>query len=88
MAYTVTKVNSVFGNLRSVIMNVTADAATQVIETGLKNVMGFSYGPLSMNTSNIHMAINSSATGIASMGVFSVTGCTSGDNFFVVVYGN
>lgn len=87
MAYTVTKVQSVWGNLRVVAMDVTADAATQVIETGLKNVQGVSYCPLSMNSSNIHMAINSSATGVASFGVFSVTGCTSGDHFFVTVYG-
>ena len=87
MAYTVTKVNSVFGNLRSVIMNVTADAATQAVETGLKNVVGMSYGPLSMNSSNIHLAVNSNASGVQSMGVVGISGCTSGDNFFVVVYG-
>ena len=87
MAYTVTRKNSVFGNVRTVLMEITADAATQVIETGLKNVLGFSYAPKSMNSSNIHMAINSSATGVQSYGVFSVTGCTSGDNFHIVVYG-
>ena len=74
--------------MRTVLMEITADAATQVIETGLKNIVGFSYAPKSMNSSNIHMAINSSATGVQSYGVFSVTGCTSGDNFHIVVYGN
>ncbi len=87
MAYTVTKVQSVFGNLRAVLMDVTADAATQVIETGLKNVMGFSYAPQSMNSSNIHMAINSNASGVQSMGVFAVSGNTSGDHFNIIVYG-
>jgi hypothetical protein len=88
MAYTVTRQQSVFGNMRAVLMEVTADAATQVIETGLGKIVGFSYAPKSMNSSNIHMAINSSATGVQSYGVFSVTGCTSGDNFHVVVYGS
>lgn len=88
MAYTVTRKTTVFGDLRTVIMEVTADAATQTIETGLKNVVGFSYAPKSMNSSNIHMAINSNASGVQSYGVFVVTGNTSGDNFFVVVYGN
>ena len=87
MAYTVNRVQCVFGNLRAVLMDITADAGTQVIETGLKNVMGFSYAPQSMNSSNIHMAINSSATGVVSFGVFSVTGNTSGDHFNVIVYG-
>lgn len=87
MAFTVTKKQTVFGDMRAVLMEVTADAATQVIETGLKNVMGFSYAPKSMNSSNVHMAINSNASGVQSYGVFSVSGCTSGDNFHVVVYG-
>lgn len=87
MAFTVSKTQTVFGNQRTVIMEVTADAATQTIETGLKKVIGFSYAPKSMNTSNVHMAINSNASGVASQGVFTVTGCTSGDNFFVTVYG-
>lgn len=88
MAYTVTKAQSVWGNLRVVSMEITADAATQTVETGLKNVVGMSYGPKSMNSSNIHMASNSNASGVQSFGVVGITGCTSGDNFFVVVYGN
>lgn len=87
MAYTVTRTQTVVGNLRAVHMDVTADAATQTIETGLKNVVCMNYGPLSMNSSNIHMAANSNATGTASFGVVAVTGCTSGDHFFITVYG-
>jgi hypothetical protein len=88
MAYTVTRKHSVFGDMRAVVMEVTADAATQVIETGLKSVVGFSYAPKSMNSSNIKMAINSNASGVQSYGVFGVSGCTSGDNFHIVVFGN
>lgn len=88
MAYTVSRTNSVFGNLRTVIMEVTADAATQVVETGLKNIVGMSYGAKSMNSSNIKLAVNSNASGVQSMGVVGISGCTTGDNFFVTVYGN
>ena len=87
MAYTVTRYQTVFGDKRAVGMVVTADAATQVIETGLKSIDFFSYSPVSMNSSNVHMAINSNASGVQSMGVFAISGCTSGDNFQVIVYG-
>lgn len=87
MAYTVTRVNSVYGNHAVVHMNITADAATQTIETGLKNILGVSTGPLSMNSANFHAAINSNASGVQSFGVFAITGLTSGDNLCVSVYG-
>lgn len=87
MAYTITRTKTVFGNLGVSILNVTADAATQTIETGHGSVLGFSYGPVSMNSSNIHFGINSNASGVQSFGVLSVTGCTSGDDFVVTIYG-
>lgn len=87
MAYTVTRIKDVFGSKRVVLLEITADAATQAVESGLKNIMGMSYGPKSMNSSNIHLAINSNASGVQSFGVVGVSGCTSGDNFHVVVYG-
>lgn len=87
MAYTVVRNSTVFGNKAAVGLTLTADAATQTIETGLKNIEWFSYAPKSMGTANIHMAINSNATGVASFGVFAVTGCASGDNFCITVFG-
>ena len=86
MAYTVTKVQSVFGNERVVHMDVTADAATQTIETGLKNVFSISTCLASCNTA-IRFAINSNSSGIASFGVVAVSGATSGDRIFITVYG-
>lgn len=88
MAFTVTKEPTVFGNKRTVILKITADASTQTIETGLKNVLAFNYGPSSMNSSNIHIAANSNASGVQSMGVIGISGCTNGDLFFVTVFGN
>lgn len=87
MAYTVTRYKTVFGDKRTVMMKITADAATQTIETGLNVVEAFSHGKASMNTANQHFAINSNASGVQSMGVIAVTGCTTGDEFYVVVYG-
>lgn len=88
MAFTVVKTPTVFGNMRVVMMDITADAATQTIDTGLGKIVSVSYTPVSMGTSNIHMGINSNATGAVSMGAFSVTGCANGDRFFVNVFGN
>ncbi len=87
MAFTVTNKQSVFGNQRVVMLDVTADAATQTIETGLKKVNGFYTGPKSMNSTNFKMAANSNASGVQSFGVLAITGVTSGDNMFIVVYG-
>lgn len=87
MAFTVSSKQSVFGNQRVVIMDITADAATQTIETGLKKVNGFVTGPKSMNSANFKMAANSNASGVQSFGVIAITGVTSGDALFVTVYG-
>jgi hypothetical protein len=87
MAYTVTKTPTVFGNLRTVVMDVQADAATQTIETGLKNVIGFSIGNKS-GASGWKVWANSNASGVQSMGVIGISNAASGDQAFIVVYGN
>jgi hypothetical protein len=87
MAFTVVSRQSVFGNERVVMMEVTADASTQTIETGLKNVHALSMAKKSMNSSNIHIARNSNASGVQSFGVVGISGCTSGDLFDIIVYG-
>ena len=86
MAYTVTKTPSVFGNMRVVVMDVTADAATQTIETGLKNVIGFSIGNKS-GASGWKIWANSNTTGAVSGGVIAVSSATSGDQAFIIVFG-
>ncbi len=88
MAYTVTKYNDCFGSRRMVGMQVTADAATQTIETGLKSIEWATVGPSSMNSSNYKWAINSNASGVQSFGVFAITGLTSGDLLYVSVFGH
>lgn len=87
MAYTVTKHNSVFGNKKTIGMEITADGATQAVETGLKWIEFMSVGPSSMNSSNIHIATNSNCSGVSTPGTIGITGCTSGDNFYVTVFG-
>ncbi len=87
MAFTLVRNPTVFGNEAVEIIKVTADAAESNIQTRLGVIVGFSYGPSSMNSSNIHIAINSNSTGLSSPGVVGISGCTSGDLFYLTVYG-
>lgn len=87
MAYTVTRDKTVFGNKGTVQMVITADAATQTIETGLQRVDHVQVTKISCNSANFKCAINSNASGVQSYGVFAVTGLTSGDHLHVTVYG-
>jgi hypothetical protein len=87
MAYTVTSKQSVHGPDRVVYLDITADAATQTVETGLSQIYAFSVGQQSCSTAGIKIYANSNATGIASMGVLGLSGLVSGDELFVTVYG-
>ena len=87
MAYTVTKYKTVFGDKRVVGLKITADAATQTVETGLQKIDFFSVGKASMASSNIKIAVNSNASGVQSYGVLGISGAASGDEFYCTVYG-
>ena len=86
MAYTITKTPTVFGNMRVVILDITADAATQTVETGLNNIAGFVTGSKS-GASGWKVYSNSNASGVQSFGVLGISAATSGDHGFIVVFG-
>lgn len=79
MAYTLTKVDSVFGNKKVQIIEVTADAASGTIPTALGAIDGWALGPKSMATSAVKMSVSG--------GTVTVSNAASGDNFYVTVYG-
>lgn len=88
MAYTVSQIaNWNAGNQRVRHLRVTADAATQVIETGLGVIEAFSIGIITCTTGGFHTAFNSNASGVQSYGVLGFSGCASADSFFVTVFG-
>lgn len=87
MAYTVTRSKTAFGNKRVVLMKISADAATQTVETGLKRVDHISWSVGSMNTYGVKVSVNSNASGVQSMGVLGCTGFTTGDVMYATVYG-
>lgn len=88
MAWTVSTVaNANFGNLRSVHLKCTADAATQTIETGLDSILSISHAPASLSTGAVKIYPNSNASGVQSMGVLGCSGFVSGDVLYVTCYG-
>lgn len=87
MAFTVTKTISAFGNERVVHLAITADAATQTVDAGLKYIVAHSVGIQSCSTAAIKVWANSGAGGTSTAGSLGISGCASGDQFFVTVYG-
>ena len=87
MAWTITRYPSVFGNKRAVGLKITTDGATTNVETGLQNIEWISCGFSSLNSANFKIGVNSATSGTQVFGTLGITGCTSGDAFFITVYG-
>ena len=89
MAWTVTRHQlGGVGNKRMVGLVISADAATQTVETSLASIDFFTLGANSMTTNSlVKIAMNSNASGVQSNGVLGFSGFTSGDVFYVPVYG-
>lgn len=87
MAFTVSKTEIVFGNKRGEILDITADAATQTVQTTLKTIHGFMVGIQSATTAGFKVYHNSSASGIATPGSLGISGVATGDRFFITVFG-
>ena len=87
MAWTVSRTPSVFGNKRAVLLKLTADAATQTVESGLSVIEGMALGAASMTTLNARVWPNSNASGVQSNGVLGCSGFVSGDILYVTVFG-
>jgi len=89
MAYTVTEIErTVFGNLNVRALKITADAGTEAIATGFNRVAFVSAAPKSMASAPWSISINEGVAGTANAGYIGVTGVTSGDDFYVTVFGN
>jgi len=88
MAYTVvTADKTVFGNSRVHQLVVTADAATGTIDTGMDVLTGAHLTAKSAASTTINLKINELAASTASAGSIAITGATSGDDFYLTVFG-
>lgn len=89
MAWTTTeKFTTVFGNLRVKSYLLTADSATLELDTGLGDVLSVNTAVKSAATSTApNVAVNALSAGTASPGFVSLSGCSSGDDIYLTVYG-
>jgi hypothetical protein len=88
MAYTVSiRKQTVHGNQRSVQLLITADAATQTVQTGLQYIDAHAVGAQSLSTAAIKVFANAGAEGTSTAGALGISGCVNGDSFFVTVFG-
>lgn len=88
MAWTQTKtVESVFGNIRVKVYELTADSATLELNTGFGHVLGVATAPSSMASSPYSVSRNALSAGTSSAGYVSVTGVASGDRLFLTIFG-
>ena len=88
MAFTVAKLKeSVVGDMRFQILSCTADATTEAIDTGLDYIYGVSAAPQSMASSPWSVRANEGVAGTSTLGTIGVTGVTSGDEFYLTVWG-
>jgi len=88
MAYTVAVIDKYnVSNKRCHVLSITADAAEASIDTGLKIVDHFNFAPQSLTAANIQMFKNVGSTSTAANGFIGVSGITSGDVWFMYVYG-
>lgn len=100
MAFTVSQVitNTVVGDLRLKIVNVTADAATGSFDAGMGNVVAAHYSiksqattavpsnPTGTNVTNPRLVINAGTTGTAIVGTIAMTSCVANDVYTLVIY--
>lgn len=87
MAYTYAATKkTTFGDQRVQFGTVTADATAGDFATGLGVLEAVQVTPKSVTT-GYKVRLNAGQSGTSTVGTVAITGCTSGDEFFVTVYG-
>jgi len=88
MAWTVTKtIHTVFGDKRVHGFDLSSDAATVEIDSGLEHIDHIQWSVKSANSFGPYFSKNTLSAATVSYGHFAITGCTSGDTFYVTIYG-
>ena len=88
MAWTNTVVKqTVFGDERVIHYDCLADAATAEIVTGLNTITQVQVTYMSAASGNMSFRKNVGVASTAAAGSVSATGCASGDEYYITVYG-
>lgn len=89
MAWTTTKVDQHNEGNRCVqYWSLVADSATLELSTGLANVISVQHSIKSATAATYKVKLNALSAGTSSGGMIALTGCTSGDELYLAVYGN
>lgn len=89
MAWTTTKKAQYnVGNLVVQHWDLSADSATLELSTGLKDIVSVAQGIKSATAATYKVKPNILSAGTAALGNVAITGCTSGDDLYLTVYGN
>lgn len=88
MAFTVTPINTVFGNKTTKLLTVTADAAEANVASGFSVIEWMCVGkPQSMVTGCPQALMNKNSSGTASNGTIGISGCSAGAELQILVFG-
>lgn len=89
MAWTTTKLAEYnAGNCRHQHWKLVADSATLELSTGLQYILSAQKQVASGASGNHNVGINRLSAATASNGTLSLTGCVSGESYFVSLIGN
>jgi len=79
---------TVMGDMQVQYYSCTADALTGTIVTGMQSIDMIAITPKSLTTGAVKFGMNEGVAGTAIAGTLGVTGATSGDEFYAIVYGH
>ena len=88
MAFTVTPINTVFGNKSTKLLKITADGAEANVDSGFSVIEWMSVGKVgSMATANPMVQFNLNSTLTAANGTIGVSGVSGGAEIYCLVFG-
>jgi hypothetical protein len=88
MAFTVTPINTVFGNKNTKLLKITADGAEANVASGFNVIEWMSVGkPHSMATGAPYVHFNANSSGTAANGTIGVSGVSAGAELYCLVFG-
>jgi len=89
MAFTVSSVAgpSVFGNKPVRFLRITADGASDAVDSGFDVIESLLWAPQSCTTAGIKVKMNQLTAATASNGYVAITGAANGDILYVTVFG-
>mgnify|MGYP001592529832 CR=1 FL=1 len=87
MAFTVTPINTVFGNKSTKLLTITADGAEANVSSGFNVIEWGIFQVSSIATALPYVQFNKNSTGTAANGTIGVSGVSGGAEIYCLVFG-